>query len=247
MKHLRALIFERRVKKTWSVYLPLVQRIMNYSVDGSIGTQPAKVVFGDIAGGDLAMDLPESWAHRSVVDYLVKLREMQAVLIKTTRDFLSKNQRSRAVDGEVNVHEAPQFTIGQFVLLKYPNRPPDKLSGLYRGPLVITGIERPDMIKVKDLISNRESVVHTSRLRVFRHPSEMMWEEKIKLASVDLDEFYVDKIVRHSGNGNNPKKWSYLVRWLGYEGDDSWLPYSAVKDLEALDEYARVNALIIPE
>jgi hypothetical protein len=194
------------------------------------------------------MDLPDSWAHRSVVEYLVKLREMQAILIKTTRDYLKKNSRIRAIDGEVNVHEAPEFTIGQFVLLKYPNRPPDKLSGLYRGPLVITGIERPDMIKVKDLISNKESVVHTSRLRVYRHPSDMMWTDKVALAAVDLDEFYVEKIITHDGNGRDPKKWTYLVRWAGYEeGDDSWLKYSAVKDLVALDEYARENNLVIPE
>jgi hypothetical protein len=89
----------------------------------------------------------------------------------------------------------PDFTIGQFVLLRYPSRPPNKLAGLYRGPLVITAIDRPDMITVKDLISNKESVVHTSRLRVFRHPTEFTLQEAIALAAVDLDEFYVEKIV----------------------------------------------------
>jgi hypothetical protein len=117
MKHLRALIFKRQVKSTWSVYLPLAQRIMNYRVDGSIGTQPAKVLFGDVASSDLAMDLPASWANRSVVDYLVMLREMKAILIKNTQNYLSRNEPNRAVDGEVNVHEEPKFTVGQFVLL----------------------------------------------------------------------------------------------------------------------------------
>jgi hypothetical protein len=248
MKHLRALVYERRVKEVWSQYLPLVQRIMNYTVDGSIGTQPAKVVFGDVAVSDLAMDLPSEWAHRSVLEYLVKLREMQAILIKTTQDFLRKNERNRTRDGDVNVQDVPQFTIGQFVLLKYPNRPPNKLAGLYRGPLVITAIDRPDMIKVRDLISNKESVVHTSRLRVFRHPTEMTLEEAIALAAVDLDEFFVESIIRHTGTGKDPKRWNYLVRWLGYEeGDDSWLRWSAVKDLAALEEYARVNGIQLPE
>jgi hypothetical protein len=221
---------------------------MNYTVDGSIGTQPAKVIFGDVGSSDLAMDLPATWAHRSVLDYLVKLREMQAVLIRTTQDYLRKNSRDKPTEGGVNVQEGPQFTIGQFVLLQYPTRPPNKLAGLYRGPLVITAIDRPDMITVKDLISNKESVVHTSRLRVFRHPSDFDLREAIALASVDLDEFYVEKIVRHVEMGTNKKKWKFLVRWLGYEeGDDSWLNWAQVKDLVALDEYATANELVFPE
>jgi hypothetical protein len=248
MKHLRALVIESRVKEVWSNYLPLVQRIINYTVDGSIGTQPAKVIFGDVGSSDLAMDLPAAWAHRSVLEYLVKLREVQAVLIRATQDYLRKNSRTRPTEGGMNVQEDPGFTIGQFVLLRYPSRPPNKLAGLYRGPLVTTAIDRPDMITVKDLISNKESVVHTSRLRVFRHPTEFTLQEAIALAAVDLDEFYVEKIVRHVEMGKNPKKWKYLVRWLGYEeGDDSWLDWTAVKDLEALEEYAQANQLVLPD
>jgi hypothetical protein len=62
MKHLRALVLERRVKQDWSRYLSLVQRILNYTVDGSIGTQPARVLFGDTlpveVGLDVRLDLP---------------------------------------------------------------------------------------------------------------------------------------------------------------------------------------------
>ena len=40
MKHIRALVFEKRIKENWSHYLPLVQRIIYDSVDGPIETQP---------------------------------------------------------------------------------------------------------------------------------------------------------------------------------------------------------------
>ena len=76
-------------------------------------------------------------------------------------------------------------------MLQYPNRPPNKLAGLYRGPLVIVAIERPDIITVKDLISKKVRKEHTSRLRLFRHPANMGIEEIAALAAVDLDEFYV--------------------------------------------------------
>ena len=46
LTHLRAPVYENRVKEHWSHYLPLVQRIINYTIDGSIGTQPARVIFG---------------------------------------------------------------------------------------------------------------------------------------------------------------------------------------------------------
>ena len=57
MKHQRALVFEKITKENWSHYLPLAQRIINYSFDGLIRIQPDRVIFGDIVNCDLAKDL----------------------------------------------------------------------------------------------------------------------------------------------------------------------------------------------
>ena len=54
--------------------------------------------------------------------------------------------------------EVTNFAAGDYILLTYPNRPPYKLAGMYRGPMVITSIDRPDLIKVRDLVSNKESM-----------------------------------------------------------------------------------------
>jgi hypothetical protein len=35
VKHLKALVYEQRIKDRWSQFLPMPQRIMNYSIDGS--------------------------------------------------------------------------------------------------------------------------------------------------------------------------------------------------------------------
>ena len=67
VNHLRALMFENRIREVWSFYLPLVQRILirilNYSVDGSIGTQPERVIFGDfhVETSDIAFDATVEW------------------------------------------------------------------------------------------------------------------------------------------------------------------------------------------
>ncbi len=47
MRHLTAIIFDRRVSEVWSSeYLPLVQRIMNAKVHDTIGVSPAELVIG---------------------------------------------------------------------------------------------------------------------------------------------------------------------------------------------------------
>jgi len=70
----------------------------------------------------------------------------------------------------------------------------------------------------------------------------MTTEEAAALAATDLDDFHVESIVDHEGEGKDPKKWKFRVRWLGYEPeDDTWLKWSAVKDLEALDTYSQAN------
>jgi len=73
-----------------SHYLPFVQRIINYTVDGSIGTHEARLmIFGDLKTSDIAMDVPSDWAGRKVEDYLVLFREAQTILIRATQEFIS--------------------------------------------------------------------------------------------------------------------------------------------------------------
>ena len=126
---------------------------------------------------NMALNVPVEWGGEKVEDYLVKLREGQAMLIKVTRDYLKNNQRKRSSDGQVKSKEVTKFEVGNYVLFQYPNKPPDKLSGLYRGSMEIISIDRPNIIKVRDLTTDKVSSVHTSRLRPFRHPAEMTKEE----------------------------------------------------------------------
>ena len=68
-----------------------------------------------------------------------------------------------------------------------------------------------------------------------------MTKEEIEvLSAIDLDEYYVEKIVAHEEQGRNPKNWKFKVRWVGYESEeDSWLNWTAVKDLAALETYSK--------
>ena len=61
----------------------------------------------------------------------------------------------------------------------------------------IIAIDRPDIVKVRYLTTNKVSVVHTSRLRLFKHPAEMTPEELEVLAGIDVDEYFVESFVDH--------------------------------------------------
>ena len=76
------------------------------------------------------------------------------------------------MDGGPKKSEVTKFSSGDYVLLTYLTRPPNKLAGMYRGPMVITSIDRPDLVKVRDLITNKESMVHENRLGPFKHPKD---------------------------------------------------------------------------
>ena len=68
----------------------------------------------------------------------------------------------------------------------------------------------------------------------------MTKEEIDVLSAIDLDEYYVDKIVSHEEKVRIAKNWKFKVRWIGYEPEDYlWLDRTAVRDLAALDSYSK--------
>ena len=70
---------------------------------------------------------------------------------------------------------------------------------MYRGPMVITAIDRPDLVKVRDLIIKRESMVYAT----FQASQDMPRKEIESLVATDLDEFNVQKYFGYSGTETN--------------------------------------------
>lgn len=56
-KHLRAIIFDRKIKANWSTVLPLIQRFMNTTEHSSLGCAPSQIIFGN------AVDLDRRILH----------------------------------------------------------------------------------------------------------------------------------------------------------------------------------------
>ena len=58
---------------------------------------------------------------RKVEDYLVKLRECQALLIKVTQDYLKNNQR-KFIKWASKGAKFTKFEVGQYFLLQFPSK-----------------------------------------------------------------------------------------------------------------------------
>ena len=135
-----------------------------------------------------------------------------------------------------------EYEVGDYVLISYTNRPPSKLTARWRGPLLVIAKEG-NTYDCQDLCTLRIQRMDISRLKLFQ--SGISVTEMKELAARDSDEFVVEFIVDHRNKGLGKKKFlksdlEFKVRWLGYdECDDSWIPYSEAKDLEALDLYLK--------
>ena len=66
--------------------------------------------------------------------------------------------------------------------------------------------------------------------------------DPVEVAAADKDEFPVEAIIDHYCAGSKLASCTFQVRWKNYgPADDSWLPYSEVKKLEALDKYLEAH------
>jgi len=238
LKHLRILVAERDLAHEWSRILPLVQRILNFTKDGSIDTSPSQLLFGNMLPTDVSILMSSVDGSIRVSDYLKSLQSHQSVLIKRSQDYLTKQVDYR--DHKVPISNSRSFKVGDYVLLSYPSRPPTKLAGLYRGPLIIHRQLHPDIYEVLDLITDRIYEVHVSRMHLLTVSSSVDRMDVLRLAGLDHHELVVDSIVDHRGNPRRRNRMEFLVRWKGFEpADDTWESYQVVKDLQALDVYSR--------
>jgi len=245
---LRAIVQDRRVRENWSRSLPIVQRIVNSTYSDSIGTYPARVLFGDhlpIAEPFLFRKEREE-PFQPIDTYISKLNDEINAIVSIVNEKFKKDLKLRQ-DRMVQESDdkAVHFEVDEFVLVTHPhNRRPSKLASLYRGPMRIVQVIRDDLYEVLDLVSMKPMQVHLDRLRKFKY-RELNDQGAREIAAADANEFIVQEILEHrfGGNGRKTKaNLQFLVHWQDYgPEEDTWEPYSNLKDVAALDEYARAH------
>jgi hypothetical protein len=166
LKHLRALILVRQDKDRWSQYLPLVQRILNSTLDTDSKVCPAELIFGN----QLPILMPMIVDHvnmeesDSIQSYVTQISTAMSTLVSRSQEYLKR----RNLDPDVSEAAKPIFNVGDYCLITYPTRAPHKLSPVYRGPYLIVQKIRDDIFTVKDLLTGKNLDFHIDRLRVFK-------------------------------------------------------------------------------
>jgi cleavage and polyadenylation specificity factor subunit 1 len=237
MKHLRAIVLDQRVGTEWSLYLPMIQRIINGSYDRTIGATPNRIIFGDMLKLSMPLLVSVDNTFRPTEDYLSTLKAKQELFISLSKAHLEKESAKIPTIGA----SLKVFTPGDYVLLTYPsNYPPSKLSPRLRGPFIVIEKLHDSIYRVQDLISNKSLDVHINRMIEFAAPASITPVDLIALAATDQDEFIVEAILAHRGNAKKKSSLEFLIKWQGYEDEfNTWEPYSLVKDLQLLDQYAQ--------
>jgi hypothetical protein len=241
LRHLQSLVMDLRVKSQWSLVLPFVQRIINASYHSSIGTVPSRMLFGDRIHLDRYVFKTEEGDGPKqcvVEDYIQELVAAQNEIIQRAVQFQESVVQKRMSKGP-QTDVVPN--VDDHVLVSYPDRPPSKLTPQWRGPLVVTAVSG-SLVTCQDLTTLAVQQYHISRLKKYDSSRTL---DAVEVAQVDRDEWEVEAIVEHlqpTGKKKPKKDWSFKVRWRGFDAsEDSWLPFSEVRDLAALDVYLKAH------
>lgn len=243
LRHLRAFLHDAKVKDEWSaVEVPLTLRIFNSETKRSTGVSPAELLFGN------AVDLGRHLFHRQVFDanrepvvlteFMKNMEERQHVLLKVAEE----TQRKFDSEHEIAKYdkEYTEFPVNSYVLLSHPRENRHKLQSPKEGPFQVVNFVG-STYTIQNLVNYKNFDVHISALSPFFYDENRV--NPVEVARRSYDEFVLESILEHRGDKLRRKTMEFKVRWRGYgPEEDSWEPYSALRDTEALLQYLRNDA-----
>lgn len=242
-----AYTFDKDVKHDWRSALPFVQRILNSSSNQRTGISPADLLLGKQLQLDRGVLLPfEDRVQNDLPlpNHLANMLAMQDKLIKISQDLLkSSDERHLAQNGP----DITEFEIGTHVLVAYAAGPPTRLHTRWKGPMQILKRNKSEYLLL-DLVSGKEKLFHVKNMRNFKFNPRVT--DPLDVARRDYDEYFVEKILAHTGDFRQVSTLRFEVRWRTYSSEhDSWEPWKNLRHSEQLHEYLRAigKSSIIPK
>jgi hypothetical protein len=234
MRHVRSIVMDKRVREKVVDYLPMVERIVNSAYQHSKGNPPMRLLFGDSITLDRGLLTVWKPPGREMFyeNYVQELTEQVAYMVAASQLHQSREM-------EKHMRKDPEnpdfFNPGDYVAASWPHdQRPHKLAPLWRGPLLI--VDRiGNLYHCMDLVTEEIVSIDLDRLKRY-HLSED--QNLYDIALRDREEFLIDSIIDHEGDGHRLRDLYFKVRWAGFEpSEDSWLVHAKVKHCAALDRY----------
>lgn len=216
LEKLREMIFSKRIVRhpehVWSDLLPLVQRCINSSFHSSIGTSPAKILFGDNIDLDrcLLSNMPPSHTV-DVQSYIGALSHNQRVIIEEADGYQQRicnkviakanaSQRRKGRGGVLVDAEPKVLQEGCWVLIKpQESYPLHKLAPRWLGPFRVSRCQaNSEIVVVFDTLKNKHRRFLKRQVEIFDVAAVADQEGLTRVAETDDFEFPVDAIIGHA-------------------------------------------------
>jgi hypothetical protein len=167
MRHLRAIIFDKKVKDRWSSVLPLVQRIMNASTNATIGTSPASIIYGNSIDLDRSLMKDHKVLPQQPLSvYMQDMIDSQTHIIKLAQQSQQLINDQYIARKSIENIEPTAFPIGSYVLEEHQgtqhSQRPDKTAAAYKGPFRVVANDNNQRYSLQSLIDLKLCQTYTS-------------------------------------------------------------------------------------
>ena len=114
-RHMLCLTKQLRKDNKWSLYSPLIQRILNSTIDVKLGLSPAQLLYGNMEQPDRGIIHPyRVKCSTTSVDFITQLLSVQTELLKVSQLYLAKCSDKKANSAAVGTH---LYLVGDYVLI----------------------------------------------------------------------------------------------------------------------------------
>ena len=254
LRHLTAIVNERRLRARWSTILPLANRILNTHIHSATGVAPYQIIYGRSGSLDNTILFPiekefAPFDMDKAGNYMDYMLNMQSLVLEVARATQKSSDLYHLQQSDLNHRTFTEFPINSYVLASYGNdpmdRPPTKTHTSHQGPFMVVDIdETKTRYTVKDLVFNKLIDLHVSWLKPFIY--EEGRTNPIDVALADSNTHVIEEVIQHFGDTSTMKKshLTFLVKYQGKMLDESKrLTYAELRDTEALHNYLTKNNL----
>ena len=231
----------RLAPQDWPSIVNIIQKVLNESPlrrlgknkDGNFRT-PLEVMTGlKPCRTNLAPSVEYKKAQGKTMEeakcsQLIKIDDLQGAMDDMHKDVFERIRGNRAK--EIKAHNrktnltAPQFEIGDFVLVRRAQDKGHKLSFKWQGPMRITRTINPLVYEVTSLVNNKSANVHAIRIKLYRNDLDGQPVSRDLLSHAVHTEACYEDIHAFRELKKNGSEFLVRVEWEGLpdEIDHTW-------------------------